>query len=90
VGIPARVVTSQDHDRREAQAAKLGFAAYAISSDMNDPVVQALHKLLDHAAATDARFEQLVSHLQRDGVDCGDAKATAERFDPAQINKMLE
>jgi len=28
--------------------------------------------------------------LQRDGMDCGDAKATAERFDPTQINKMLE
>ena len=39
---------------------------------------------------TEDRFEKLVDLLQRDGVDCGDAKATAERFDPAQINKMLE
>ena len=57
---------------------------------MNDPVVQAIHRLLDHAAATEERFDKLVALLQRDGVDCGDAKATAERFDPAQINKMLE
>ena len=71
-------------------AAKIGFSAYAISADMNDPMVQAVHSLLDHAAATDARLQKLVELLQRGGFDCGDAKATADRFDPAQINKMLE
>src|SRR5690349_2309920 len=40
VGIPARIVTAADQDRREAQAAKIGFSAYAISSDMDDPIVQ--------------------------------------------------
>jgi len=90
VGIPARLVTSDEQDRREAQAAKIGFSQYAIVADMNDPVVQAIHRLLDHAAATEERFDKLVTLLQRDGMDCGDAKATAERFDPAQINKMLE
>lgn len=53
-------------------------------------MVQAIHKLLDHAAATDERLERLVSQLQRDGLEMGDARATAERFDPAPINKMLE
>jgi len=90
VGIPARLVTSDEQDRREAQAAKIGFSQYAIVADMNDPVVQAIHRLLDHAAATEERFDKLVTLLQQDGMDCGDAKATAERFDPAQINKMLE
>jgi serine O-acetyltransferase len=90
VGIPARLVTADDQDRREAQAAKIGFSQYAIVADMNDPVVQAIHRLLDHAAATEERFENLVAQLRRDGLQCGDAKATAERFDPAQINKMLE
>ena len=90
VGIPARIVTGDDAIRREAQAAKIGFSAYAISADMNDPMVQAVHSLLDHAAATDARLQKLVELLQRGGFDCGDAKATADRFDPAQINKMLE
>ena len=90
VGIPARVVNAEDQERREATAAKLGFSAYAIAADMNDPMVQAIHKLLDHAAATDERFDRLVRQLTRDGLDCGDAKATADRFDPKQINKMLE
>src|SRR5450432_1665154 len=90
VGIPARIVTGEDAARREAQAAKIGFSAYAISADMNDPVVQAIHSLLDHAASTDGRLQMLIERLQNDGVDCGDAKATAEGFDPTQINRMLE
>ncbi|MGE5738958.1 MAG: serine O-acetyltransferase [Betaproteobacteria bacterium] len=90
VGIPARVVTTDDQDRREAQAARIGFSAYAISSDMDDPVVQAIHKLLDHAAATEERFNRLVTLLQHEGMDCGEAKAVADAFDPRQINKLLE
>jgi serine O-acetyltransferase len=90
VGIPARIVTAADQDRREAQAAKIGFSAYAISSAMDDPVVQAIHKLLDHAAATEERFNRLVALLQQEGVDCAEAKAVAEAFDPGPINRMLE
>jgi serine O-acetyltransferase len=90
VGVPARIATPADMARREEKASQIGFSAYAISADMNDPIVQAIHKLLDHAAATEERFNRLVALLQRDGVDCGDAKAVAEAFDPRQINKMVE
>ncbi len=90
VGIPARVVGADEQQRREATATKMGFSAYAIAADMNDPMVQAIHQLLDHAAASDERLNKLIAQLARDGVDCGDAKAVAEAFDPQQINKMLE
>ena len=90
IGIPARIVTGDDALRREAQATKIGFSAYAISADMNDPMVQAIHALLDHASAADNRMQKLIELLQQGGFDCADAKATAERFDPTQINKMLE
>src|SRR5438270_2773489 len=90
VGVPARIATPQDLARREEKASQMGFSAYAISADMNDPIVQAIHKLLDHAAATEDRFNRLVAQLQRDGLECGDAKAVAEAFDPRQINKMVE
>jgi serine O-acetyltransferase len=90
VGIPARIATPEDQARREETASHIGFNAYAISADMDDPVVQAIHKLLDHAAVTEDRFNRLVVQLQRDGVECGDAKAVADAFDPGQINKMLE
>ena len=46
VGIPARIHTAEDAQRQEQQAAKIGFSAYAIGKEMDDPVVQALHKLL--------------------------------------------
>ena len=90
VGIPARIVTADQQDAREAQATKIGFSAYAIAADMNDPVLQAIHQLLDHAAATEERINKLVARLQSDGVDCGDAKSAADGFDATQINKMLE
>jgi serine O-acetyltransferase len=90
VGIPARIVTEADQDRRETQAERMGFSAYAIAADMNDPVVQAIHQMLDHAAASEERFDRLVAELKKSGLDCGDAKATADGFDPKQINKMLE
>jgi len=90
VGIPARIVSVEDQQRREATASKMGFSAYAIAADMNDPMVQAIHQLLDHASASEERFNKLLAQLARDGVDCGDAKAVAEAFDPQQINKMLE
>jgi serine O-acetyltransferase len=90
VGIPARIVSGEDALRRESQAAKIGFSAYGIGADMNDPMVKAIHSLLDHAAATDDRMEKLIAELQKDGVDCSAAKATAERFDPTQINEMLD
>jgi len=90
VGIPARIATPADQARREAQATSIGFSQYAISADMNDPVVQAIHKLLDHASLTEDRLNKLVAQLQRDGVECGDARSVAEAFDPDPINKMLE
>ena len=90
VGIPARIVTGDDALRREAQATKIGFSAYGISADMNDPMVQAIHSLLDHAAATEERLQKLIDLFQKLGVDCGDAKVAADSFDPEQINRMLE
>ena len=77
MGIPARILTGEDAARREDHAAKLGFSAYAIAADMNDPMVQAIHRLIDHAAETDARLQELIAHLKQGGVDFGDAKATA-------------
>ena len=84
------MVTAEEADQREDHATRLGFSAYAIAADMNDPMVQAIHRLIDHAAATDARLETLIGRLQQDGVDCGDARATAEGFDPKRLNRMID
>jgi len=90
VGVPARTLIGEDARRREDHAVKMGFSAYAIAADMNDPMVQAIHRLIDHAAATDARLLDLIAELRRGGVECGDAKATAEGFDPQRLNQMID
>jgi serine O-acetyltransferase len=90
VGIPARILESDEAARRESQAAKLGFSAYAIAADMNDPMVQAIHRLIDHAVETDARMQELIARLEDRGVECGEAKAVAEGFDPKRLSQMIE
>jgi serine O-acetyltransferase len=90
VGIPARILVDHDAERREVHAAKLGFSAYAIAADMNDPMVQAIHRLIDHAATTDAQLQALVVRLRQSGLDCGDDKAAGEGFDPQRLNQMIE
>src|SRR6266576_2225344 len=90
VGVPARILLGDDQARRESQAAKMGFSAYGISADMNDPIVQAIHRLIDHAAASDARLDRVIAGLQNGGVDLEDARATAEGFDPKRLNQMIE
>jgi serine O-acetyltransferase len=90
VGIPARILVDEEAARREDHAARMGFSAYAIAADMNDPMVQAVHRLIDHAAATDARLERLIALLKASGVECGDARATAEGFDPKRLNQMID
>ncbi len=90
VGIPARVLMGEDAARREDHATKMGFSAYAISSDMNDPMVQAIHRLIDHVAESDARLERLIAQLRHEGVECAEARATAEGFDPKRLNQMID
>jgi len=68
----------------------MGFSAYGISAGMNEPIVQAIHRLIDHAAASDARLDRLVAGLQDGAVDLEDARATAEGFDPKRLNQMID
>lgn len=90
IGIPARILTEDEHRVRETQAAKMGFSAYAISDNMNDPMVQAIHRLIDHAAAADVRLDGLIEQLRRDRLISEDAKAVADGFDPTRLNEMLD
>jgi serine O-acetyltransferase len=57
---------------------------------MNDPMVQAIHRLIDHAATTDAQLQTLVARLRQSGLDCGDDKAAGEGFDPQRLNQMID
>lgn len=90
VGVPARILVGDEARRREDHATKLGFSAYGIAADMNDPMVQAIHRLIDHAATTDARLQELLARMEQGGIDCQDAKASAQGFDPQRLNQMIE
>ncbi len=90
VGIPARILDGDQAEKRENQATKMGFSAYAISEDMNDPMVKAVHSLLDHTVVTDHRIQQILDHLSRLGVEISDAEKSAEKFDVNYLNKIVD
>jgi serine O-acetyltransferase len=80
IGIPARLVESQETGGR--------FAAYGLSRDMNDPVVQALHELIDHTADTDQRIEHILAELRRLGLKIENDLAC--KLDANHLNKMVD
>jgi serine O-acetyltransferase len=90
VGIPARIIeTEQEHARHE-KAENLGFSAYAVSRSEDDPVAMAIHGLLDHAVETDRRIAALLKTIERAGVSVEDDVATADKFDPKYLSKIVD
>ena len=92
VGNPARIVEAGDKSsrEREAKAEQIGFTAYGVTKDLDDPVSKALHGLLDHAVETDRRIRVLVEKLVVAGI-CVEGTAKAEdAFDPQGLGKMVD
>jgi len=83
VGIPARIL-------EEPAGGAPGFAAYAVSRDMNDPMVQAIHQLIDHGMSTDQRIERIIEALRRAGVAIDAPPASQDRFDPDRLNRIVD
>ncbi|MDD2884980.1 MAG: serine O-acetyltransferase [Dechloromonas sp.] len=91
VGNPARILDrSEQSKQREAQAEKMGFSAYAVGRDQDDPLAKAIHGLLDHAAETDRRLASLLKELEAQGVQCDDEVQAADRFDPQYLSKIVD
>ena len=90
VGIPARIVDADADPARVAKAEQMGFSAYAVTRDQDDPVSMAIHGLLDHAVETDRRLEKLIGLLERTGVHLADELATADKFDPKFLGKIVD
>lgn len=91
VGIPARILEEEKSKQREATAQKIGFAAYAVGNDENDPMIKAIHSLLDHAAKQDLALQNLQAQLTRLNMDVETDAEVGEAFDvqshPAKITK---
>jgi serine O-acetyltransferase len=90
VGIPARILDNAADKQRKQQAEKLGFSAYAISDDTNDPVVKALHGLIDHSAHIDQRLELIMAQLEKLGVQLPAGQDKPDDFDPTYLNKIVD
>jgi serine O-acetyltransferase len=90
VGIPARILDEEQAQQRARKAEKLGFSAYAISDDMNDPIVKAIHGLVDHSVVTDQRIDLLLAQLKKLGVQIEEEAEPAEKFDPDYLNKIVD
>jgi len=90
IGIPARLVDTEHDTARAKTAEKMGFSAYAVSRDENDPVAQAIHGLLDHTVNIDQRIEAIMRQLEKLGAKVEDERATADKFDPNLLNKIVD
>jgi serine O-acetyltransferase len=88
VGIPARILDSAAEKQRNQQAEKLGFSAYAISADMNDP--KAIHGLIDHSAHIDHRLDLILAQLQKLGAEVPASQDKPDDFDPNYLNKIVD
>jgi len=89
-GIPARILDDVQKDAQQADKKAAAFNAYGITSNQNDPLAQAIHGLLGHSAAVDQRIELILKRLEKMGVDVEEARATADKFDPDYLNKIVD
>ncbi len=89
VGIPARIIEEVDKTRA-AKAEQMGFSAYGISADMNDPIVKAIHGMLDHSVSTDKRIEAILAKLEQLGLNCEAERAEGDQFDPTYLNRIVD
>jgi serine O-acetyltransferase len=83
VGIPARIL-------EENAGPASGFSAYAISRDMNDPIVKAIHELIDHGVAADKRLDRIVEALERLGGKVEAPPPGQDHFDANYLNRIVD
>ena len=67
-GIPGRIRKAQS--LREKTATKIGFDAYGETTNMPDPIVEAINRMLDHIEQTDQQMQCMRSALKAAGIDC--------------------
>jgi serine O-acetyltransferase len=90
VGNPARILQKEFEAAREQAANRMGFSAYGLSQDGDDPLTKALHGLIDHLAAQQREIDRLVAALERHGISTADIAAEAPKVDPKQLDKLVD
>src|SRR5690554_479021 len=90
VGIPARILDEAKSQQRDNMAKKIGFSAYGVSDNMNDPMVKAIHALLDHAAQQDEKLQEVMQQLAKLGADVETDVEVGKAFDVNHLNKIVD
>ncbi len=90
VGNPARILHREVDAQREQTANRLGFSAYGITPDGDDPLTKALHGLIDHASAQQREIERLVAALERHGITVDEATRDTPKVTAEQLNRLLD
>ena len=94
VGNPARIIDKQGEQQREAAASRMGFSAYAVTQNGDDPLSKAVLGLVDHAAQLDHQVALLWRELDKRGV-CSQQSAPqdamrTEHFDRDEFEKLVK
>ncbi len=88
VGIPARILEQETNKQRDEMAEKIGFSAYAVSDNANDPMTKAIHALLDHVAAQDVKLQEVMAQLNKLGADVESDAEVGKAFDVDAFKKL--
>jgi serine O-acetyltransferase len=83
-GIPARIL---DEEKKKTSH---GFNAYGVGNDKDDPLTKAIHGLLGHSVTVDQRIDFILQQLEKMGVPVEEERATADKFDPNHLNKIVD
>ncbi len=90
VGNPARILHKEIDAARETAANRMGFSAYGISNEGDDPLVKALHGLIDHADQQQHEIDRLVAALKRHGIALDEVSSERPTVDPKQLNRLVD
>jgi serine O-acetyltransferase len=90
VGNPARII-EPDAKTRDHSPEVQGFTAYGVTRNMDDPLVKAVHALLDHATEQDKRIDLLMGRLKAAGLCTESDDASTQRvFDHDYLSKIVD
>lgn len=91
VGNPARIITKEQSAEREKQdAATKLFNSYGITPNEDDPLIKALHGLINNNAAQERRIQQLAAALESAGISVEDVSNDNKTISTEQLNKLME
>mgnify|MGYP003342558680 CR=1 FL=1 len=87
VGIPARIIESQEGVSADVSLAP-AFNAYGITQQ-DDPLSQALHQLIEHAALQERQIERMRAALQKIAPEsCAEWEQDADPLQVERLNKI--